>query len=64
VFAGLGPATHPDRADGGNPAAYAAASDASLIDELPYAAVNLTDAPEHVKAGLYGAFDIHALGSP
>jgi hypothetical protein len=33
----------------------------SLLDELPYAAANLTDAPEHVKAGLYNAFDIHAL---
>jgi hypothetical protein len=39
----------------------APAPDATLIDELPYAAVNLTDAPEHVKAGLYNAFDIHAL---
>jgi hypothetical protein len=42
----------------------APAPDATLLDELPYAAVNLADAPEHVKAGLYGAFDIHALGSP
>jgi hypothetical protein len=33
----------------------------SLLDELPYAAANLTDAPEHVKARLYDAFDIHAL---
>jgi hypothetical protein len=33
----------------------------SLLDELPYATANLTDAPEHVKAGLYNAFDIHAL---
>ena len=42
-------------------ATQAPAPDASLLDELPYAAANLTGAPEHVKAGLYNAFDIHAL---
>jgi hypothetical protein len=42
-------------------AAQAPAPDASLLDELPYAAANLTDAPEHVKARLYDALDIQAL---
>jgi hypothetical protein len=42
-------------------AARQPAPDATLIDELPYAAANLTDAPEHVKAELYAAFDIQAL---
>ncbi len=42
-------------------AAQAPAPDTTLLDELPYAALNLAHAPEHVKAALYNAFDIHAL---
>lgn len=42
-------------------ASQAPAPDATLIDELPYAAANISDAPEHVKARLYAAFDIQAL---
>lgn len=37
------------------------APDASLIDELPCAAANLSDAPEHVKTRLYAASDVQAL---
>jgi hypothetical protein len=37
------------------------APDLSLIDELPYAAANISDAPEHVKTALYDAFDTQAL---
>jgi hypothetical protein len=37
------------------------APDATLIDELPYAAANIADAPEHIKTQLYTAFDIQAL---
>jgi hypothetical protein len=37
------------------------APDATLLDELPYAAANLARAPEHVKARLYAPFDIQAL---
>jgi hypothetical protein len=35
--------------------------DASLLDELPYLADALTDAPDHLKAKLYAAFDIQVL---
>jgi site-specific DNA recombinase len=42
-------------------AATAAAPDLTLLDELPYAAAHLTDAPAAVKASLYAAFDIQAL---
>jgi hypothetical protein len=37
------------------------APDATLIDELPYAAANIGDAPEHIKAELCSTFDIQAL---
>jgi hypothetical protein len=42
-------------------AAVPPAPDATLLDELPYAAANLTDAPARVKTMLYAAFDIQAL---
>jgi hypothetical protein len=35
--------------------------DASLLDELPYLADALTNAPDHLKAKLYAAFDIQVL---
>jgi site-specific DNA recombinase len=37
------------------------APDLTLLDELPYAAANLTSAPDPLKARLYAAFDIQAL---
>ena len=37
------------------------APDHTLLDELPYAAAHLTDAPAHLRARLYDAFDIQAL---
>jgi len=41
--------------------AKARAPDATLIDELPYAAANLARASKHVKTRLYDAFDIQAV---
>jgi hypothetical protein len=41
--------------------AQAPAPDGTLIDEFPYAAANLTDAPARVKTMLYDALDIQAL---
>jgi hypothetical protein len=49
------------QAELGNLATVPPAPDASLIDELPYAAANLSDAPARVKTLLYDAFDIQAL---
>jgi hypothetical protein len=43
------------------PAAQPPADDPSLLDELPYAAAALADAPEHIKAKLYAAFGIQVL---
>ena len=42
-------------------AAQPPADDASLLDELPYAAAHLADAPEHLKAKLYAAFGVQVL---
>jgi site-specific DNA recombinase len=42
-------------------AAQPSADDPSLLDELPIAAAGISDAPEHIKARLYAAFDIQAL---
>ncbi len=38
-----------------------AEDDPSLLDELPYAAAAFGDAPEHIKAKIYAAFDIQVL---
>jgi hypothetical protein len=38
-----------------------AEQDLGLIDELPYAAAALRNAPDNVKAMLYAAFDIQVL---
>ena len=35
--------------------------DPAALDELPYAAAAFNDAPEHVKARIYAAFDIQVL---
>jgi DNA invertase Pin-like site-specific DNA recombinase len=37
------------------------ATDPTLIDELPYAAGLLSQAPDHIKQALYAAFDISCL---
>jgi hypothetical protein len=42
-------------------AAQPPAEDPSLLDELPYAAAMLADAPEHIKAKLYAAFGVQVL---
>ena len=42
-------------------AAQPPVQDASLLDELPYLAGHFADAPDHLKAKLYAAFDIQVL---
>jgi hypothetical protein len=42
-------------------AAQPPANDPSLLDELPYAAANLADLPDDLKAKLYAAFGIQVL---
>jgi hypothetical protein len=45
----------------GHGGSYRACRNPTLIDELPYAAELLLEAPTDLRARVYAAFDVHAL---